>query len=101
MTMRTDAVKFVEKTMPPPKTVRIQAPITTPRIKSEGLQGTVVTRCIISTSGAVENCCIEQGVDGLNESVFNAVRQWRYEPYVWQGRTINLEYPIPVRIQRM
>jgi len=99
MPPRTDAVKFVKGSMPTPKTVRIKAPITTSRIASEHLEGTVVTRCIITTSGAVEDCCIEKGVDGLNETVFEAVRQWRFEPYVWEGRTVNLEHFIPVRIE--
>ena len=93
---RHDTVKFDEKTMSVPKVVERVPPRMTERIRAERLRGTVAARCIVGERGEVEGCCVESGVDGLNEPVLAALREWRFQPYVWKGRAIKLEYPIQI-----
>jgi len=95
--MRADVVA-VEKGMPHPKPVHLVPPITTEEAARTGVEGVVVMRCVITKDGSVTDCCILRGINGLNRSVFDAVRKWRYEPVVLHGQVVNLSYVIQVKI---
>ena len=84
--------------MPRPKLVQSQPPVLTDEAKSAGAQGVLALKCVIKKDGALEDCCILKGINTLNIPVFEAVRNWRYEPYVFGGETVNLDYVIMVKI---
>jgi hypothetical protein len=84
-----------------------EAPRLTEEIKSRNLTGDVITRCIITESGALEDCCVAQallssGSRGdlrpLGEQVLMTVRNWRYTPAVWQGKPYRVPYFIRIKI---
>ena len=55
------------------------------------VQGLVVLRAIISRNGAIENLQALSGHPLLIPSAINAVRQWRYRPYVLNGEPVEVE----------
>jgi len=60
------------------------------------IQGLVVLRAIISRDGTIENLQALSGHPLLIPSALNAVRQWRYRPYVLNGEPVEVETEVKV-----
>ena len=60
------------------------------------VQGTVELRAIISKAGKIENLVVVSGPPTLVKSAIEAVRQWRYRPYLLNNEPIEVETEITV-----
>ncbi len=60
------------------------------------IQGLVVLRAMISRDGAIENLQALSGHPLLVPAALNAVRQWRYRPYVLNGEPVEVETEVKV-----
>ncbi len=60
------------------------------------IQGQVVLRAIISREGAIENLQVLSGHPMLAPAAVDAVRQWRYRPYVLNGEPVAVETQVTV-----
>ena len=60
------------------------------------IQGSVELRAIISKAGTIENLIVVSGHPMLTRSAIDAVRQWRYRPYLLNNETIAVETEITV-----
>jgi hypothetical protein len=89
---------FNLSTMTRPRLVDSRAPLMTSYAHEHRLQGMILSKCVITGTGALEDCCIVKGVDGLNGMVLEAVRTWRYEPATVDGRPVEVLYIVPVKI---
>ena len=67
-----------------------------PIAKATGTHGTVVLQAVISKSGTIENLRVVSGPPMLQQSALDAVRQWRYRPYLLNGEPIEVETTINV-----
>lgn len=54
------------------------------------IQGTVTLEAIISKEGTVENLEVESGPQELVGSAEDAVRQWKFKPYLLMGQPIRV-----------
>jgi protein TonB len=71
-------------------------PIYPPLARAARIQGLVHLRAIISRTGTIENL---QAIDGhamLVGAAIDAVRQWRYRPYILNGDPVEVETQITV-----
>jgi protein TonB len=71
-------------------------PIYPPLARAARIQGPVHLRAIISRTGAIENL---QAIDGhpmLVGAALDAVRQWRYRPYILNGDPVEVETQVTV-----
>lgn len=59
-------------------------------------QGTVVLQAIISKTGVIENLRVVSGSPMLQQAALDAVRQWRYRPYLLNGDPVDVETTINV-----
>jgi TonB family protein len=64
--------------------------------KANHIEGAVVMRASISKEGAVENLQIVSGPKELYASAINAVKEWRYRPYILNGEPTAVETTITV-----
>lgn len=64
--------------------------------KTARIQGTVVLQAEISKSGTIENLHAISGPPMLYQSALDAVRQWRYKPYILNGEPVEVETTIQV-----
>ncbi len=62
--------------------------------------GLVVVRALVRSDGTVGQAKIAQSVRGLDEAALEAVRRWRFEPAMRNGRPTALRVYIPVRFPR-
>lgn len=61
-----------------------------------GVQGAVRLRAIVSRTGTVENLSVISGHAMLAAAAVEAVKQWRYRPYMLNGEPIEVETEITV-----
>ena len=60
------------------------------------VQGQVVLRAMISREGAIEKLQVLSGHPMLMQAAVDAVRQWRYRPYVLNGEPVEVETQVTV-----
>jgi periplasmic protein TonB len=59
-------------------------------------QGRVVLQAVISREGRIENLQVISGHPLLVKAAIDAVRQWRYRPYVLNGEPVEVETQLTV-----
>jgi periplasmic protein TonB len=74
---------------------RVQ-PLYPPLARAARIQGEVVLAATISKTGAIENLQILRGHPMLVTAAIDAVRQWRYHPYVLNNEPVEVETQITV-----
>ena len=60
------------------------------------MQGTVVLQATISKSGTIENLRVMSGPAMLQQAALDAVRTWRYRPYLLNGEPVEVETTVNV-----
>ena len=81
-----EAAMILQKTLP-----------TYPSIaKAAGVQGTVVLAATISKNGTIENLRVVSGQPLLQQAALDAVKTWRYKPYLLDGQPVEVETSINV-----
>jgi protein TonB len=68
-----------------------------PLAKSVRIQGEVVLQAVISRNGRIENLQALSGHPMLVRAAVDAVRQWRYRPYLLNGEAVEVETQITVK----
>jgi TonB family protein len=59
------------------------------------IQGDFLLRAVIDKNGDLNRICIIQALGaGLDESAVNAIRQWKYHPYILNGEPVEVETAI-------
>jgi len=67
-----------------------------PLARAVRLQGQVVMQAVISKQGAIENLRVVSGHPMLVPAAIEAVRQWRYRPYILNSEPVEVETQITV-----
>jgi protein TonB len=64
--------------------------------KASGTQGTVVLAASISRTGTIENLRVLCGPPMLQQAAIDAVKAWRYRPYLLSGEPVEVETTVNV-----
>jgi periplasmic protein TonB len=67
-----------------------------PIAKAMGVQGTVVLEATISKSGTIENLRVASGPTVLQQAAMDAVKTWRYRPYMLNHEPVEVETSVNV-----
>lgn len=67
-----------------------------PLARQAGIHGAVIMRAVIDHEGAVRDIEVLRGPQQLRAAAVDAVRQWRYKPYVLDGLAVDVEMTITV-----
>ena len=60
------------------------------------IEGTVVLMALIGKDGSVHDVQVESGLPILAQAAIDAVRQWRYRPYVIDGEPVEVDSRITI-----
>jgi protein TonB len=60
------------------------------------IQGQVLLRAVISKDGSIEGLTLISGHPMLAPAAIDAVRQWRYKPYLLMGNPVEVDTEILV-----
>ncbi len=85
----TELVSLVQKTM------QVYPAIA----RTAGIQGTVVLEAVISKTGTIENLRVVSGSPMLQRAALDAVKQWRYKPFLLNGESIEVETTVNVEFR--
>ena len=72
------------------------APIYPPEAGRERIEGTVVLMAVIGKDGAVRDVRVESGLPLLAQAAIDAVKQWRYKPYLLNGEPTEVDSQITI-----
>jgi TonB family protein len=67
--------------------------------RANHIEGTVLFRAIISTKGRIKQLRVVSGARELLESAIGAVQQWRYRPYLVNGKPTEVATEITVNYE--
>jgi TonB family protein len=91
---------------PNPKSVHVKAesmkivtnayPVYPPAAKAARIQGSVILDATIGKDGVPEHLAIQKGPRELQQSALDAVRQWRWQPYLLNGEPIEVQTTVTV-----
>ena len=70
-----------------------------PLARQARVQGTVVLQALIGKDGSVQNLTVISGHPMLIQAAMDAVKQWRYRPYLLNGEPVLLETTINVNFE--
>jgi protein TonB len=76
--------------------VQKTAPVYPPIAKSAHVSGTVVIQATISKSGTIENPRVISGPVMLRQSALDAVKSWRFRPYLLDGQPVEVDTTVNV-----
>jgi protein TonB len=74
---------------------RVQ-PTYPPLARQARIQGSVVLQAEISRDGSIQNLHLISGHPMLAPSAIEAVKQWKYKPYILNGEPVEVETTITV-----
>jgi protein TonB len=60
------------------------------------LEGTVVLMAVIGMDGTVKDVRVENGLPILAQAAIEAVKQWRYKPYMVDGEPVEVDSRITI-----
>jgi protein TonB len=64
--------------------------------KAARIQGTVVLEATISKDGTIQNLRVISGPPMLRQAALDAVRSWRYKPYLLNGEPVEVQTTVNV-----
>ena len=72
------------------------APQYPPEAGRARIEGTVVLMAVIGKDGTVEDVRVESGLPILVQAALDAVKQWRYRPYLLDGEPVEVDSRITI-----
>ena len=72
------------------------APQYPPEAGRARIEGTVVLMAVIGRDGTVKDVRIESGLPILAQAAIDAVKQWRYKPYLIEGEPVEVDSRITI-----
>jgi len=67
-----------------------------PLAKQARIQGSVILQATIGKDGSIQNLRVQSGHPMLTQSAIDAVRQWKYKPYMLNGEAVEVETTVQV-----
>jgi TonB family C-terminal domain len=80
----------------PPKVIHRVVPSYPEEAKKNRVSSRVTVAIIVNEKGEVVDAKVESGHPLFNEAALQAVKQWRFEPYMVNGKAISVKVLIPV-----
>ena len=106
--LRSTGSAPVLATTPAPKRIRVPArmaeanlvydvaPKYPPEAGRARIEGTVVLLAVIGKDGTVEDVRVERGLPVLAQAAIEAVKQWRYRPYLLNGEPVEVDSQVTI-----
>lgn len=64
--------------------------------KKAGVSGTVVLQATIGTDGIIKDLQVVSGPEMLQQAALDAVQQWRYRPYLFNGEPVEVRTTVNI-----
>lgn len=91
-----EPVRIRVSQMEPGALIHQVQPVYPPAAKIARIQGTVQLAAVIGRDGSIANLRVVSGSPLLVRAAVDAVREWRYRPYILNGQSVEVETQISV-----
>lgn len=91
------ALEFNRARMGVPVKIAGRAPAYPDEAKAQGLEGTLLARCVITTTGALEDCKLLKSTPAFEREVREVLATYRYRPILVDGKPVRVWYRFPFR----
>jgi TonB family protein len=81
----------------PPKLINQVEPIYPEEARAAGTEGIVILEAVTDVFGRIESARVLRSVPGLDKAAIDAVRQWVYEPLIFEGKPRRCIFTVTVR----
>jgi TonB family protein len=71
-------------------------PIYPPEARQQGIQGQVLMKVVVSETGDVDSVEVISGDPALTQAAVDAVKQWKFKPFIKNGKPVKAFAKIPV-----
>jgi protein TonB len=79
----------------PTKVVDVK-PVYPPGARDAGIQGVVILDVVISEEGSIIQADIVRSIPELDQAAVDAVTQWKYEPTLLNGESVEVEMNVTI-----
>ena len=97
-TIPTGPVEFND-TMTPPQVLSGPNPEYTPQALEHEVEGLMIVKCVVTTDGTVYGCRVLKSLPFMDRQVISALERSRYEPYLVNGRPVEIDMTFRIRLQ--
>jgi TonB family protein len=94
---RSEVLPFMDG-MTRPKLLSMVEPTYTREARDARVSGLFLAKCVITTTGTLDNCRVVKGLPLMDHAILNALSRWRYSPVIYQGKPVAVDYVIQVRL---
>jgi len=84
--------------MPQPRLLAAVDPVFPREAIVAKVEGTVIAKCTITTSGTLEGCRILKGLPFMDRPMLDALSKRRYAPIIYKGSPVAVQYVFSTRI---
>jgi len=91
-----DAVRAVGKVQPP-KLIKEVAPVYPEKARQGHVEGIVILEAKIDELGDVVDARVLRSIPVLDQAALDAVKQWKYEPLIVEGKPRKVVFTVTVR----
>jgi len=81
----------------PPRKIVDARPVYPEFARNARVEGTVILEAVLDTSGTITQLRVVRSVPLLDRAALDAVRQWKYTPTVYGGRSVSVLMTITIR----
>lgn len=101
---KASAASVAGKDVTAPKLVSKVMPAYPESAREKRIEGIVIVQTEIDKQGNVTNASVHQGIEGeegkaLGEAAIAAVKQWKFEPALKNGKPVDTKYKVTVRFR--
>ena len=83
---------------PGPTLIKKVSPTYPEDARKEGIEGTVILEATIDTEGNVAKVkVLKGGIDSLNQAAVDAIKQWKYEPIILDGKPVPSTFTVTIK----
>lgn len=84
----------------PPKLIKKVDPVYPEEARKAGIEGVVIVEATTDKEGNVVKVKVLKGEqDILNKAAMDAIKQWKYEPFIHEGKSIGVEFVVTVQFK--
>lgn len=81
-----------------PSMVSGRDPVYTRDALAARVEGLMIVRCTITTSGAITNCRVIKELPHMKQAVLDALYSRRYTPVLFNGQPVNVDYVFNIKL---
>ena len=94
------AVRAVGEIKPPkPNLLKMVRPVYPEAAKKEGVEGVVILSVRTDIYGRVEDVMVLRSIPLLDQAAIDAVKQWVYEPFIFEGKPSPVVFTVTLHIK--